>query len=304
MTSTPPDLVPAGEPAPAASPDSATLPESAAAGPSSPATESPAVQKVIARLTDAAKYRDVHPETIADLVRREGRATGDAAELERRVRARLHKVAALHLLTARPAALRKALDRADFDDPQSRRDWCRQVLAGHFSTAERLPDLDTFYPTLFGLVPPPETVVDIACALNPFTLPWLREVSDARYVGYDFNATFVELGNAFLARTYPECEIRHEEVLADGHRVSADLALLLKTYHCMEGRRPGAGLALVDRLACRHVVVSFPTRAMNGRAAVFVPRHVQELDELARDRGWSWSRATLASEDLVAIHKA
>ncbi|MEU4570792.1 hypothetical protein [Micromonospora sp. NPDC023956] len=296
MTSPPPGLAPAGEPTPA------TLPEPATAVPS-PRTDSPAVARVIVRLTTAAKYRDVHPETIADLVRREGRTTGDAAELERLVRARLHKVAALHLLTARPAALRRALDRADLDDPQARRDWCRQVLAGHFSTAERLTDLDAFYPTLFGLVPPPATVADVACALNPFTLPWLREVSDARYVGYDFNATFVALGNAFLARTHPECEIRHEEVLTDGHQVSADLALLLKTYHCMEGRRPGAGLALVDRLACRHVVVSFPTRAMNGRAAVFVPRHVEELAELARDRGWRWSRATLPSEDLVAIHK-
>ncbi|SCL39654.1 16S rRNA (guanine(1405)-N(7))-methyltransferase [Micromonospora pallida] len=271
--------------------------------PAAASVDPPAVTKVIARLVAAAKYRDVHPETIADLVRREGRTTGDAAELERLVRARLHKVAALHLLTARPAALRRTLDRADLADPQARREWCRQVLAGHFSTAERLPDLDVFYPTLFGLVPPPETVADIACALNPFTLPWLREVSDARYVGYDFNATFAALGNAFLSRTYPGCEVRQEEVLADGHQVDADLALLLKTYHCMEGRRPGAGLALVDRLACRHVVVSFPTRAMNGRAAVFVPRHVEELAELARDRGWSWSRATLGSEDLVAIGK-
>lgn len=258
---------------------------------------------MIARLNKAAKYRDVHPETIADLVHREGRSTSDSTELERLVRARLHKVAALHLLTSRPAALRKALDRADLADPGARRQWCREALAGHFSTAERLPDLDAFYPTLFGLVPPPRTVADLACALNPFTLPWLREVSGARYVGYDFNAAFVALGNTFLTRTYPESEVRHAEVLTDGHQVTEDLALLLKTYHCMEGRRPGAGLALVDRLACRHVVVSFPTRAMNGRGAVFVPRHVAELAGLARSRGWSWSRATLGSEDLVAISK-
>lgn len=262
-----------------------------------------AADKVIARLTAAAKYRDVHPETITDLVRREGGATGDAVELERRVRARLHKVAALHLLTARPAALRRALDRTDLDDSQARRDWCRQVLGGHFSTAERLPDIDTFYPTMFGLVPPPRTVADLACALNPFTLPWLRDTTDARYIGYDFNATFVALANTFLARAYPGCEVVHTDVLTDGHLVKADLALLLKTYHCMEGRQAGAGLRLVDSLACDHVVVSFPTRAMNGRTAVFAQRHVDELAGLARDRGWNWSRATLPTEDLVAISK-
>ncbi|WJK33526.1 hypothetical protein [Solwaraspora sp. WMMA2065] len=302
MTAPPPDRAPDHDQPLARLRPAGAHPPGIAASPARTA-EPPAVHKVIARITSAAKYRDIHPETIVDLVRREGRGTGDPAELERRVRARLHKVAALHLLTARPPALRRAVDRADLDDPQGRRDWCRQMLGGHFSTAERLPDLDDFYPVLFGLVPPPRTVADLACALNPFTLPWLRQVSEARYVGYDFNASLVGLGNAFLARAYPDCEVQHEDVLADGRQVSADLALLLKTYHCMEGRRTGAGQALIDRLDCRDVVVSFPTRAMNGRAAVFVSRHVEELAELARDRGWRISRASLASEELIAIHK-
>jgi 16S rRNA (guanine(1405)-N(7))-methyltransferase len=251
-----------------------------------------AFDAVTARLAAAPKYRAVHPDTIAEVVRYEVGVLGakaSAAAVEQRARARLHKVAALHLLTTRPAALRKAVT-----EP-------RQILAGHISTAERLPDLDAFYPTVLSLAPPPATIADLACALNPFTLPWLRAVSPAAYTGYDLNADFVALGNAFLA-AYPRCEVRHADVLTTAPE-RADLALLLKTYHCIEDRARGAALALVDRLAARHVVVSFPTRAMNGRSAVFARRHVTELTELAAQRGWPVSRAALPTEEFVVLDK-
>jgi 16S rRNA (guanine(1405)-N(7))-methyltransferase len=267
------------------------------------AAEQDAAETVTARLGAAAKYRDVHPDTIAAVVRLERAATGDVAELERRSRARLHKVAALHLLTARPAVLRRPAE-YDESDPAAQRLWCRRILAGHISTAERLADLDRFYPTILRLLPaPPETVADIACALNAFTVPWLRDSTDARYTGYDFNASFVAAGNAFLAPHFPDCQVRHADVLTAEPAPAADLALLLKTYHCIENRQRGAGLALVDRLAADHVVVSFPTRAMNGRAALFARRHLTDLTDLAGQRGWRTAGATLPSEDLLLISK-
>lgn len=260
---------------------------------------------VTARLAAAAKYRDVHPDTIADVVAAESCGTTDPAELERRSRARLHKVAALHLLTGRLAALRRGMERADLatmDEPELRA-WCRQVLGAHVSTAERLPDLDRFYATLLGLVPPPVTVADVACALNPFTLPWLREHSDARYTGYDLNSGFVGLAGHFLASRYPDSRAEQRDVLTGPPLPDVDLALLLKTYHCIEDRRRGAALSLVDRLPAAAVAVSFPTRAMNGRTAVFARRHVADLTELADRRGWRVSRATLDTEDLLVIAK-
>jgi len=264
-----------------------------------------AVEVITAKLAAGAKYRGVHPDTIAQVVRWAARS--DVAQLERRSRARLHKVAALHLLTARPAALRRrveAADPGDLSDPQRLRAWCREMLAAHVSTAERLVDLDRFYPAILGTMPPPRTVADVACALNTFTLPWLRDVTDARYVGYDFNEHFVSIGNAFLARTYPGCHVVQQDVLSRDAAVVADLALLLKTYHCIQDRQPGAGLRLVERLAARHVVVSFPTRAMNGRAALFARRHIDELASLAGRRSWGVWRVTLHSEDLLVIRKA
>jgi 16S rRNA (guanine(1405)-N(7))-methyltransferase len=249
------------------------------------------LETVTARLSTAPKYRAVHPDTIAEVVGYEAGVLGpraSAAQLEQRARARLHKVAALHLLTTKPTALRKATDP-------------REILAGHISTAERLPDLDAFYPLLLSLVPPPATIADIACALNPFTLPWLRAVSPAAYTGYDLNADFVALGNAFLA-DHPGCTVRHADVLTTAPE-PADLALLLKTYHCIEDRQRGAALSLVDGLPARQVAVSFPTRAMNGRPAVFARRHIEDLTALAGARGWRVTRAALPTEEFIVLDK-
>jgi 16S rRNA (guanine(1405)-N(7))-methyltransferase len=262
------------------------------------------VEVVTARLAAAAKYRTIHPDTIELVVRREARNTAHPAELERRSRARLHKVAALHLLTIRPTVLRRQTEQAEFGDPAVLRAWCRQMLAAHASSAERLADLDGFYPALFELIPPPREVADVACALNPFSLPWLRDVTGARYVGYDFNETFVDIGNEFFTRCYPDCRVVREDVLSKDEPVTADLVLLLKTYHCIEDRHPGAALRLVDDMAAGHVAISFPTRALNGRAAVFARRHVKDLEDLSTRRGWRLSRIEFKSENVLLISKA
>jgi 16S rRNA (guanine(1405)-N(7))-methyltransferase len=268
-----------------------------------PPTGVDAVARVTARLEASAKYREIHPHTVAQIVHREQAGSRDPVELERLSRARLHKVAALHLLTERPGTLRNAVRDTDLADPRSRLALCRQVLAAHASSAERLSDLDRFYPTVLALVPAPATIVDLACALNPFTLPWLRRESEAVYTGYDLNSTFVNLANAFLQGCYPQSSVTHRDVITDPIPGRPDLALLLKTYHCIEGRRLGAGLNLVRELDAANVVVSFPTRAMNGRAALFAEPQIAQLSELARAKGWRFARAGLPTEHLVLVQK-
>ena len=81
------------------------------------------------------------------------------------------------------------------------------------------------------------------------------------------------------------------------------MALLLKTYHCIENRRQGAGLRLVEELGTACVVVSFPVRTMSGRTASFVPGHLQRLTELAGRRGWEQRRGGLPGEELVVLVK-
>ncbi len=258
------------------------------------------VEAVIQRLRSAPKYRAIHPDTIADVVRQESVHAADKADLERRARLKLHRVAAGYLFTARPAHLLRSLDRLGAADL---REFCRTALGAHFSSAERLPDLDRFYPTVFAATGPAAVVADLACAVNPFSLPWLRDVSDARYVGYDLNLSYVELDRAFLARRYPDCAVHYRDVLVDPRSITADVALLLKTYHSIEERQSGAGLRLVAELGTRTVVVSFPLKSMRGRSAPFWQVQIGQLAALGEQRGWGFDRVLLPTEELVVVRK-
>jgi 16S rRNA (guanine(1405)-N(7))-methyltransferase len=267
------------------------------------ASQTAAISRTVERLRAAPKYRQIHLDTIIDIVEREAAHGTSDAELERHARLRLHRVMADYLFIARPARLLRGLDEAVAAGPQALRDWCRGVLARHFSTAERLPGLDQLYPAILGLTGPASSIADLACALNPFTIPWLRAATPARYTGYDLNQCYVELSAEFLRLTDPTSAVRHCDVLVRPQEIRADVALLLKTYHCIEDRRSGAALSLVDDLGAAQVVVSFPVRTMSGRIAPFTRRHLERLTELAQRRGWALRRAGLGDEELVVIDK-
>jgi len=260
-------------------------------------------RRTVERLRAAPKYRQVHADTIADIVEREAAHGASDADLERRARLKLHKVIADYLLIAQPSRILRGLDEAAAAGPQALRDWCRNVLARHFSTAERLGDLDRLYPVILGLTGPAGSIADLACALNPFTVPWLRAATQAAYTGYDLNLRYVQLGASFLELTDATSTVLHCDVLVRPEEIRADVALLLKTFHCIEDRRPGAALALVDSLAAGSVVVSFPVRTMSGRVATFTRRHLDQLTGLAQRRGWEQRRASLAGEELVVLVK-
>jgi 16S rRNA (guanine(1405)-N(7))-methyltransferase len=258
---------------------------------------------VAARIAAAPKYRAVHPDTIRSVVGDEVVRGGRPAELERRARARLHRVAALYLAST-PASRLRARLRAESTAPGfDLRRWCRAALAEHVSTAERLDDLEELYPTILGLTGAPTALADVACAHNVLALPWLRDHSAAPYLGYDLNADVVALGRDVLALAGGPGEVVHLDALVTPEAVGGDVALLLKTFHCIEARRTGAGLRLLEDLTARTVVVSLPRRGGGGRAYGFAAGHGARIEALAEEGGWTIATAGLAGEEIWAITK-
>lgn len=276
----------------------------AADGPDEAVAVDAAVEAVVGRVAAAPKYRAVHSDTVRSIVVAEAAHGGKPAEVEKRARLRLHKAAALFLATATPAQLRSRLEAAADAPGFDLRAWCREAMAHHVSTAERLDDLDDLYPTVLGLTGPVTTLADVACAYNVLALPWLREAAgDVAYAGYDFNAEVVALGRAVLAQAGGPGEVVHADVVVTPTAVTAPVALLLKTYHCLEARAAGSGLALVGALPAPTVVVSLPTRGQGGRAYGFGGGHGARLEAAAGERGWTITEARLRSEEIWAIRK-
>ena len=141
-------------------------------------------ETLIETILQSRKYRDlaIPTETVRDLLEQElprYRTQKEALEV---VRKKLHNIIAPYLGDPDYPAAAHRLDEAFASgDPARIRQICSSILEMHASSKERMPILDSFYERLFSFTGKPKTILDLACGLNPFALPWMGLPTDIRY---------------------------------------------------------------------------------------------------------------------------
>ena len=144
-------------------------------------TQSDIRKELVGRLRGSRKYGGVCEDTLARAVDwaivRHARPS-DALKAARR---KLHQVHGAYF----SGFDRRRLDRAikaieGGSSEEAIRGACADVLGMHASTAERVYIAGEMYGDVFGLTGVPRSVVDLACGLNPFFLPWMGLPARAR----------------------------------------------------------------------------------------------------------------------------
>ena len=257
---------------------------------------------LVAAVRAGAKYRHL------DIGLVEAVAAGELAkgrsfkETVKATRNKLHQVAGAYL-PDRPdyGAWLKMLSQATTDEAW--RAACRQVMAHHASTRERLSFLDTFYPTILGDLPPIHTILDLACGLNPLAAAWMPLAEGARYVACDIYEDQVHFlnqvfevrgmqGMAFLCNLV--------EAVPDQH---ADVALLLKTIPCLEQLDKNIGARLLQQINAPVIAVSFPARSLGGRGKGMVQNYADHFATLVAGQPWQIARFDFPTEMVFRITK-
>jgi 16S rRNA (guanine(1405)-N(7))-methyltransferase len=109
---------------------------------------------LIRSILSSRKYRGlgIPEETLRDLVEQERGRNRSAKELEQAVREKLHNIVAPYLGDPDYVTAGARLEAAFASDkPEQVKTVCRDLLAAHASTCERLPAMAEFYPRLFAL---------------------------------------------------------------------------------------------------------------------------------------------------------
>lgn len=168
----------------------------------------------------------------------------------------------------------RSLDAPDTDTP----DLCRRVLERHASTAERLDIMADVFPNLFEATGTPRRVLDLACGLNPFALPWMGLADDTSYLACDVDHRLIRAVNALFARlgTADRMVAQCRDVLVAPPDAEADVALLLKTLPCLERQEKGAARRVIHAVRAPRLVVSFPARSLGGKDKGMV-RHYDDF---------------------------
>jgi len=248
----------------------------------------------------SAKYRWVQP----GLVERIGAAElGKGRKLKEAIKAtknKLHQIGGAYFSGVHEYEKWYDTLRNSANEPAQLKAACREIMAAHTSTQERLPILEEFYATIFARLPEIQSVLDIACGLNPLAIPWMPLPKDASYYAYDIYQDMV----AFIAEVIPLFGLDGKadtcDVITSPPNQQVDLALILKTIPCLEQVDKQAGERLLDAVNARYVVVSFPAKSLGGREKGMVKNYVERFKELVEGKGWEAEKLEFETE-LVFI---
>jgi len=226
------------------------------------------METLIDQLRAGRSYKDLDlpDETLRDLLALELSRYKKPADALKSARAKLHNILAPYLgdLDYSQAAsdLHSAFESGYAEAVENT---CRSFLEQHDSTRERLAYLEGFYKGIFSICGQPAAVLDLACGLNPFALPWMGLPRTTRFYAYDILPARIALINEFLRLSgcQPLAEVR--DILVRPPEIEADAAFLFKEAHRLEKRRKGCNRALWAALKVKFLFVSLPRRSLDGK---------------------------------------
>lgn len=272
-----------------------------------PTLDDAAIRAAVDAVFASKKYATLSPVLVHAIATAEARKGRSFKETVKAVKNQLHQSAAVY-----------QSDRMDYDrwladlstaypslSVDERRRQLRPILAQHRSTAERLPILDAFYPTIFSHLPPIHSVLDVACGLNPLCLDWMPLTTDVThdvtYFACDVFADQIAFLNRFFALAGIRGVAEVRDVIHEPPPQTVDLALLLKTIPCLEQIDRQAGARLLDAVDARYLVVSFPVRSLGGHARGMNKNYAAHFESLISGRGWQSRRIDFADELVFVV---
>ncbi|QSB14107.1 Rmt family 16S rRNA (guanine(1405)-N(7))-methyltransferase [Natronosporangium hydrolyticum] len=258
-------------------------------------------------LTRSRRYQTVSPATVSRVARSAlVAANGDMPDAVKRTKRGLHEIYGAFLPPKAPnyPSLLKSVAAAvaEGDDAAVRAELSR-AMSVHVSTRERLPKIADFYRAVFADIPPPTTVRDLACGLNPLAVPWMPLPPGATYLASDIDTRLVEFVGAVLA----ELDVAHEVAVVDlvdaPVDAPADVTLLLKTLPCLEIQQKSVGWSVIDSLNSPIVVVTFPTKSLGQRSKGMFQNYSTAFEQHAASRSYAIQQLEVGNELIYIVKK-
>ncbi len=241
-------------------------------------------------------------ETVVDLINRNTTPGIKDRELEKIVRQKLHNIVAPYLEELDYRSALTDLAAIKKHDDQSLREYCARILSAHASTKERIPIMSEFYTRIFEHTGVPGSILDLACGLNPFALPWMGLPMETTYHAYDLHKPRIDLINAFFHVVGRPPLAEKRDILVKPPELRADVAFFFKEAHRFEQRQHGCNRTFWQALKVKTIVVSLPSSNLTGSHSmlegqrILVERAVSGLD-------WKVTEILVANEIIFCIDK-
>lgn len=260
-------------------------------------------ESITTALGASKKYHDTLAGTIRAVVQEEMARHRTPKEAEKAARKRLHHIMAPYLGDPDYVAAAASLEAAfAAGDGEGIRAVCLDILKSHGSTDERLPILDRFYADIFAVTGKPGAILDIACGLNPLAFRWMGLPNSIQFYAYDILAPRIDLINTYFRLEGLPPLARLQDVAYQFPQEEADVALFLKELPRFERNYGKRGLALLEELRVKTLVISFPTISLHGGRSL-VDMYRRYFRDLVADQRWRVVELLFDSEMVFCVEK-
>lgn len=264
------------------------------------------LDSLAAEILHSKKYRSLglSPETVKDVLARELALHNRPRDALHAARRKLHNIVAPYLGDPDyPAAALRLEQAFAAGTRQAVEDYCTWLLQQHASTAERLPRLSEFYAAIFTVTGLPESLLDLACGLNPFALPWMGLPQAAQYHAYDIHSPRLALIHRFFELSGRPPLVHLQDVIAEPVQQPAGVAFLFKEAHRFEQRQHGVNRSLWAALPVRWLVVSLPASGLSGRNDLSAGQRALVYG-ICEPQGWPVLEMQVGDELIFCIDKS
>jgi len=256
-------------------------------------------------ILSSGKYRNlgIPGATVLDLINQAALQTDDLKTVRKLVKQKMHNLVAPYLGDADYLQAQNSLNIAyGTNSPEEVRKACLQILASHASTRERIPILSEFYSAIFEETGNPQSILDLACGLNPFSIPWMPASREIRYHAYDIIEPRIRLINHFLQLNGMPQLAETRDILVQPPTVNADVAFFFKEAHRFEQRQKGSTGTFLQSIQSKVILVSLPTINLAGSHSK-LDQHRRLVYDSIGNFPWSVKEILFENEIVFCIRK-
>lgn len=262
------------------------------------------LEQIVNKIKTSKKYRFLCEDTIRNVLEEETQHHKTLKKALSPAKKRLHKIWASYLGEPDYPKVKQVLQNAFAQDDDAVKSCCTDILNTHSSARERMHLLKDYYQLIFEISgKKPSSIVDLACALHPFSFRWMGLPKSTKYYATDINQNFVDLINFYFQLEALEPLAQLRDILCNPLEIPCELAFLFKMYHCLEIRRRGAGMEVLKSVKANWVAVSFPSQNLVGQKAAIINNYRPAIENAAITENWDIFELQFENEDLLMIKK-
>jgi len=267
-------------------------------------TELETDQELIDQVSQPAKYAQLAGSLVSRVTKEEAKKYKNKQKIIQSARTRLHQLTGAYLTPKTDYAqwLIKFQSLVP-NDCEGLKSLSLQMMRLHASTHERLDALPTFYHTVLDSISPVRSILDLACGLNPLSIPWMPLADGFTYHACDVVSPLVH----FLGEYFKLFGMNGKASLTDLSSAipcqPVQVALLMKTLPLMEQIEHGLSKKIVNDLNADHILVTYPLRSLGGRKKGMEETYRSQFDDLVAGCDWDIQEFSFPNEIAFLVTK-